>query len=38
MQLDKSTYYPINIHIGSTKPTCELADKRFCDNFHLLSY
>jgi len=37
MQLDKSTYYPINIHIGTTKPTCELAAQRFCDNFHLLS-
>ena len=37
MQLDRSTYYPINIHINTTKPTRELAAQRFCDNFHLLS-
>jgi len=37
MQLDKSTYYPINTHINSTKPTLELATQRFCDNFNLLS-
>lgn len=37
MGLDKTTYYPINIHINTTKPTCELAAKRFCDNFSLLS-
>ena len=37
MQLDKSTYYPINIHINTTKPTCELAAQRFCDRFSLLS-
>ena len=37
MQLDQSTYYPVNIHIGTTKPTRELAAQRFCDNFHLLS-
>ena len=37
MQLDQSTYYPVNIHINSTKPTRELAVQRFCDNFHLLS-
>ncbi len=37
MGLDQSTYYPINTHINSTKPTCELAAKRFCDNFSLLS-
>lgn len=37
MQLDQSTYYPVNIHINSTKPTRELAAQRFCDNFHLLS-
>jgi UV DNA damage endonuclease len=37
MRLDKNTFYPINIHIGTTKPTCELAAQRFCDNFNLLS-
>ena len=37
MQLDRSTYYPINIHINTTKPTCELAAQRFCDSFSLLS-
>lgn len=37
MQLDQTTYYPINIHINTTKPTCELSAKRFCNNFLLLS-
>ena len=37
MQLDRSTFYPINTHINTTKPTCEVAAKRFCDNFNLLS-
>lgn len=37
MQLERTTFYPINIHIGTTKPTLELAAQRFCDNFHLLS-
>lgn len=37
MQLEQSTYYPINIHINTTKPTRELAAQRFCDNFNLLS-
>lgn len=37
MQLDQTTYYPINIHINTTKPSCELSAKRFCDNFSLLS-
>lgn len=35
--LDKTTYYPINIHINTTKPTREEAAKRFCENFQLLS-
>jgi hypothetical protein len=35
MELDQSTYYPINIHINTTQPTRELAAKRFCDNFNL---
>jgi len=37
MGLDQSTYYPINIHINTTKPSREEASKRFCDNFNLLS-
>jgi UV DNA damage endonuclease len=35
--LDKSHYYPINIHINTTKPTCEEAAQRFVDRFPLLS-
>jgi UV DNA damage endonuclease len=35
--LDKSHYYPINIHINTTKPTREEAAQRFVDNFSLLS-
>ena len=37
MGLDKSHYYPINIHINTTKPTREEAAQRFVDNFSLLS-
>ena len=37
MGLDKSHYYPINIHINTTKPTRELAAARFVENFKLLS-
>ena len=37
MGLEASTYYPINIHINTTKPSRELASKRFCDNFQRLS-
>lgn len=37
MNLDRSTYYPINIHIGTTKPTRELAAEKFVNNFNLLS-
>jgi len=37
MELDRSHFYPINTHINTTKPTCELAAQRFCDNFNLLS-
>lgn len=33
MLLEQSTKYAINIHINTTKPTNELAAKRFCDNF-----
>ena len=37
MGLDQSHYYPINIHINTTKPTRELAANRFVENFKLLS-
>jgi UV DNA damage endonuclease len=33
MGLDRSTYYPINIHIGTSKPTKTDAAKRFCAHF-----
>lgn len=37
MQLEQTTYYPINIHIGTTKPSTIEACRKFCDNFNLLS-
>jgi UV DNA damage endonuclease len=37
MQLDKTDYYPINIHIGSTKPDLQTAMVNFCNNFNRLS-
>lgn len=37
MGLEVSNYYPVNIHVGSTKPTRELAAARFCQNFERLS-
>ena len=37
MGLDQTTFYPINIHINTTKPTCEEAAQRFVDRFSLLS-
>jgi UV DNA damage endonuclease len=37
MNLEQSTYYPINIHINNTKPTHIEASERFCNNFYLLS-
>ena len=37
MGLDKNTFYPINIHINTTKPTREEAAKRFCEQFQNLS-
>jgi UV DNA damage endonuclease len=36
MGLDQSHYYPINIHINTTKPTKEEAANRFCESFCLL--
>ena len=37
MGLEQTTYYPINIHIGTSKPSKIEAANRFCKNFHLLS-
>lgn len=37
MGLDRSTFYPINIHINTTKPTREEAAERFCKQFERLS-
>ena len=37
MGLDKSHYYPINIHVNTTKPTREAAAERFCEQFANLS-
>ena len=37
MELDQTTFYPINIHINTTKPTREEAAKRFVERFDLLS-
>jgi UV DNA damage endonuclease len=37
MELDQTTFYPINIHINTTKPTRELAADRFCKEFENLS-
>jgi UV DNA damage endonuclease len=37
MGLDQTTYYPINIHVGTTKPTTFQAAKKFCQSFQLLS-
>lgn len=36
MGLEKSTNYPINIHLNVTTPSHEQAAQRFCDNFHRL--
>lgn len=37
MGLEQTHYYPINIHVNTTKPTREEAAKRFCDQFWNLS-
>lgn len=37
MDLDQTTFYPINIHINTTQPTREEAAQRFVDRFPLLS-
>lgn len=36
MGLDQSFFYPINIHVNTTKPTKEEAAERFCHNYSLL--
>ena len=37
MNLPKTHYYPINIHVNITKPTKEESMLRFCGNFERLS-
>jgi UV DNA damage endonuclease len=37
MGLDQTTFYAINIHIGTTKPSCAEAAERFCQQFPRLS-
>jgi len=37
MGLDQTTFYPINIHIGTTKPSLTDATRKFCESFQLLS-
>lgn len=37
MELDKTPFYSINIHVGTTQPTREEAAKKFCESFQLLS-
>jgi UV DNA damage endonuclease len=36
MNLSKTHFYPINIHVNTTQPTKEDAAERFCTNFELL--
>ena len=37
MGLDRTHFYPINIHVNTTKPSKEEAAARFCDHFDSLS-
>jgi len=37
MGLDRTHFYPINIHVNTTKPAKEEAAARFCENFKFLS-
>jgi UV DNA damage endonuclease len=37
MGLEQNHYYPINIHVNTTKPTREEAASRFCEQFWNLS-
>lgn len=36
MGLERSTFYPINIHVNTAKPSKEEAANRFCSNFDRL--
>jgi UV DNA damage endonuclease len=36
MNLDRNRFYPINIHVNTTKPSKEEALQRFCENYELL--
>ena len=36
MELDQNHFYPINIHVNTSKPSKEEAAERFCRNFDLL--
>lgn len=36
MGLERSTFYPINVHVNTAKPSKEESAKRFCDNFQKL--
>lgn len=37
MGLERSTFYPINIHVNTAKPSKEEAAERFCKNFEELA-
>lgn len=37
MQLEQSTYYSINVHVNTTRPSIEVAASRFCKIFIKLS-
>lgn len=36
MELDRSFFYPINVHVNTSKPDLESAAKRFCDSWRML--
>jgi UV DNA damage endonuclease len=36
MGLERSHFYPINIHVNTTQPSKQEAAERFCSNFHQL--
>ncbi len=36
MNLDRNYFYPINVHVNTTKPSKLEAAERFCQNFQLL--
>jgi UV DNA damage endonuclease len=37
MGLERSHYYPINVHVNTGKPTKEEAASRFCENYNKLN-